>query len=148
LFIENFGKQGGPLSAFITGLFYTSYATSPVATGVIYYLGKVQAPLMIAAIGAFGSVITDYIFFRFFKKRVVHSLNHIFHKFKFKKSYKNTFKILALLLAILILGSPLPDEIGVSILASINFKFKWFFVLSYFPNFVGILTIAWLGSVL
>jgi len=148
IFIENAGREGGVLSSLIVGAFYTTSVTSPIATGAIYYLGKVQHPLQIAFIGAFGSVFVDYLFFRYFKQRATPSLKYLSNKLKLKNHTKKIFKFLAPLAAVAVIASPLPDELGLAILATINFKTKWTLLISYFANFIGILLISWLGSVL
>jgi len=146
--IEIIGKKGGLLSSFIAGLFYASYFTGPAATAVIFYLGKVQHPLLIAGVGAFGSVISDYILFRFIRKRASPSIDYLKKKLKLNDNAKKGLRILAPVAAALLIASPLPDELGVAILGAMKFKTKYLLVLSYVCNFLGILTVSYLGSIL
>ena len=53
-----------------------------------------------------------------------------------------------MVIAAIIIASPLPDEIGAAIFGALKVKTKYFLVISYTLNFLGILTVAWLGSVL
>ncbi len=146
--IETVGLQGGLLSLFIAGMAYSSFVTSPAATAAIFFLGKVYNPFLVAAVGAAGTVVTDYLLFRFFKTKARASLLHLAEGFKthFKKTRK-TLRILGTVVAALIIASPLPDELGIAILGIENYQTKKFLLFSYVMNFIGILVISWLGSV-
>lgn len=148
VFIENLGRSGGFISMFLAGAFYSDYITGPAATAVIFYMGKVQHPLLVASVGAFGTMCADYLLFRFIKKRAKPSIKFISKKLKMGGHMKKIFKTMAPVAAAVIIASPLPDELGVAILGAINFKTKYFFAFSYSLNFIGILAISWLGSVL
>ncbi len=147
--IETAGLQGGLLSLFIAGAAYSSFVTSPAATAAIFFLGKVYNPFLVAAVGAAGTVVTDYLLFRFFKTKARVSLLHLAEGFKtrFKKT-RRTLRILGTIVAGLIIASPLPDELGVAILGIENYQTKKFLLFTYVMNFLGILVISWLGSAL
>lgn len=146
--IETIGTQGGLLSLFIAGMAYASFVTSPAATAAIFFLGKVYNPLLVAAVGAAGTVVTDYLLFRFIKTKARTSLLHLAESFKTKfKKTRKTLRILGTVVAALIIASPLPDELGVAILGIENYQTKKFLLFSYVMNFIGIFVISWLGSV-
>lgn len=147
IFIENAGKAVGPESSFVAGAFYTSYFTSPAATATIYFLGKVQHPLSIAFVGAFGSVIADYLLFRLVRKRVKPSFAALSKKIN-NNHTKKVLRFFAPVIAFAILASPLPDELGVAILGITKIEIKKLLLISYLANFTGILIISWLGVVL
>jgi len=147
-FIQTIGMQGGLLSLLVAGAAYASFVTSPAATAAIFLLGKVYNPFLIAAVGAAGTVITDYLLFRFIKTKARPSLLYLAEGFKTKyKKTRRTLRILGVAVAGLIIASPLPDELGIAILGIENCKTKWFLLFSYVMNFLGILVISWLGSV-
>ena len=143
--IESIGQSDGPIPAFVAGFFYSISVTAPAAAATIFYLGKVQNIFFIAFIGAIGSLISDYLLFRFIRKNASRTVHYLTGKLKTKS--KNV-KLLATIVACLIMASPLPDEIGVAILAAINVKLGRFLIYSFVLSFLGILTMAWLGSVL
>jgi len=151
LFIEESAKFG-PLAPVVSGFFYSDAVTAPAATAAIFYLGKVQNPFFIAAIGAFGAMLGDYIIFRYLKKRGLPEIDYVAKKFKIKSINKinsnKHLRALALLVAALIIASPLPDELGSAIFGALKFQTRYFLVLSYCLNFLGILAISWLGLVL
>ncbi|MEM2874239.1 MAG: hypothetical protein QW063_02240 [Candidatus Nanoarchaeia archaeon] len=148
LLIENIGKEGGLLSLFVAGAFYTISFTAPAATAAVFYLGKVFTPLSIAAIGAFGSLCTDYLIYKFIRKKVSQSAHYFAQKLKLKIKFKKQLNFIAQILSILIIASPLPDELGVAILSVAKIKQNMFFVYSYVGNFIGILIVSYLGAVL
>lgn len=148
IFIENLGAAGDGLSLFLAGFFYSASVTAPAATAAIFFFGKIFNPILIAAIGAFGSLCSDYLLFRFFKTRAKSSVKFLSKKFKPNNNTKKAFEFWAPIIAAIIIASPLPDELGVAILGATNIKIKRFFLISYFLNFLGILAVSWLGSVL
>src|SRR3989344_4988751 len=147
-FIQSVGMQGGLLSLLVAGAAYSNFITSPAAAAAIFFLGKVYNPLLVAAIGAFGTVFTDYLLFRFIKTKARASFLHLAEGFRTKyRKTRKTLRILGTIVAGLIIASPLPDELGVAILGIENYKTKWFLLFSYVMNFLGILAISWLGSI-
>ncbi len=58
------GKTGY-LGSFFSGLFYTFSLTVAFSTAIFYKMGKFFNPFLIALTGSFGSLISDYLIFRF-----------------------------------------------------------------------------------
>ena len=139
--IENAGRAGGLLSLFVAGAAYTTSITTPAATAAIFYLGKVFNPILIAAIGAFGALCTDYLIFRFIRKRFGQSAHYFAEKLKLKYKFRKDSNFIAPILAMVIIASPLPDELGVAVLSATKIKRNMFFAYSYVGNFIGILII-------
>jgi hypothetical protein len=52
------------------------------------------------------------------------------------------FRLVSLFVGGLIIASPLPDELGISVWGFSKLKTAWFIPLSFFCNFVGILLIG------
>lgn len=69
-FIQKLGNFGYP-AAFVSGMFFTYGLTTAPATAAIYNLGQSINPFMIAFLGAFGAMISDYIIFKFVRKRLL-----------------------------------------------------------------------------
>ncbi|HLC39644.1 MAG TPA: hypothetical protein VJJ76_02055 [archaeon] len=61
----------GYFAAFIFGMLFTYALTAIPATAALYNLGQNFNPLLIAFIGAFGSVLSDYLIFRFVRDRLM-----------------------------------------------------------------------------
>lgn len=140
--IGNFGYIG----AFVAGMFFTYSLTVPFSTVVLIALGNSLNPFIIAVLGGFGAVMSDYIIFLFVKEKLVDELKLV--QKELKLTFLNRFsksKVLGFILPAIagfIIASPLPDEIGVAILGSIKYDKKKFLVFSYVLNTLGILAIS------
>jgi uncharacterized membrane protein YdjX (TVP38/TMEM64 family) len=164
-FIQNLSYLGY-LAAFILGTFFSYALTSVPASAALFNLGNQLNPFLIAFIGAFGSVMSDYIIFRFVRDRLLDEIKLLSEEINgFTRpltdrilpkdllvmiwksvSRSKVWKALIPVIAGLIIASPLPDEIGVALFGASKFEPKKFVFISYFLNFLGILIITSLGS--
>ena len=158
----------GYVAAFVLGMLFTYALTATPAAAVLYNLGQNLNPLLIAFVGAFGSLISDYLIFRFVRDRLINEIKSLSKEIEkltkpassldftreiriilWKKiSRSRTWKIIIPIIAGFIIASPLPDEIGVAIFGAVKFEPKKFLVISYFLNFIGILAITSLSRIL
>lgn len=167
-FINNLNYLGY-LAALILGMLFSYALTTPPAIVALYNLGQQFNPFLIAFIGAFGSVISDYLIFRFVRDKLMNEINllseeidgltkkispngistqEIRIKIWKKVSHSNIWKNLIPIIAGLIIASPLPDELGVAIFGAAKYEPKKFIIFSYFMNFFGILAITLLSRIL
>lgn len=157
----------GYLASFVLGMLFTYALTSIPAAAALYNLGENLNPLLIAFIGAFGSVLSDYFIFRFVRDRLMGEIELLSKEINnlteplsnlvttkrmriiiWKKiSRSRIWKLLIPVIAGFIIASPLPDEIGVAIFGAAKYEPRKFLVISYVLNFIGILLIASIGSV-
>ncbi len=144
-FINGLGEQGY-LGAFFSGLFFSYGITTAPAVAMLYLLGNNLNPFYMAAIGAVGAFLSDYLIFRFVKYGLANEIKRLSDEIKFhphlKKPYIKILKKLAPLIAGFIIASPLPDELAAYILGSIKVKDIEFIFISLISNFIGILVIA------
>ncbi|HZX12203.1 MAG TPA: hypothetical protein VFE88_01985 [Candidatus Nanoarchaeia archaeon] len=142
----------GYIGAGVAGLFFTYGITAPIATASLFLLGKTLDPLGVAAVGAFGAMLSDYVIFRFTRDMLVKEFGRLLKSNRIKtywvkKFARSKFGSYAIpMLAGFIIASPLPDELGAALFALVKIETKKFMVVSYVLNFLGILVIAWLGS--
>lgn len=138
------------LVSFLAGVFVTSVLTAPSAVVVFGELGGVMSPWLIAFVGAFGSVCGDLILFRFVRSHFTEDINVFVRSHTFKKLFSfsrfKTFRWLLPFIGGILIASPLPDELGVTLLGVTKLPTKFFMIISYFSNFVGILLIALIGQ--
>jgi len=134
------------IGVFIAGLFFSYGFTTAPSISILYLLAQNLNPFLIALIGMFGAVTSDYLIFKFVKSGLSKEIKKIEAKFRFhphfRRSYVNILKSIAPLIAGLILASPLPDEIAASILGSIKYNDEKFILISCFSKFLGIFVIA------
>jgi len=149
LSISNAGQMA---QSFIAGLFFTSAFT--IAPASIFLAGLSQsAPLFVVAFfGALGAMCGDLILFLFIRDRLAsdieallkrRTLRRLLHSF-----HLGFWKWLAPLLGGLIIASPLPDEFGLSLLGLSRTRLAVLLPLSFVMNFIGILLVAGVASVL
>ena len=143
----------GYIGVFITGIFFAYGFTAAPATAILLILAKEQNILYAGLIGGLGALVGDLIIFNFIryslddeikklsKEKIILYINH---------KTPNLFKrYLVPVVAGFIIASPLPDEIGVSILAaSRNISIRIFSVISYLLNTAGIFAILYLGTII
>ncbi len=144
LFIEE-GGNWGYLGALVVGAFYSYTITTVPATAAVFVLGSDLNPFLIAFLGAFGSAFSDSIIFIITKRKLHKEVQRVENKFLSLKTIK-WFHISIPVLAFLVVASPLPDELGVALMAIAGLKGKKFLIFSYAANFTGLLIIATLGQ--
>ena len=135
------------ISTLVAGMFFTSVFTTAPAIATLGEIALAQSVFTTALVGAIGSVAGDLIIFRFVKERVS---GDVIEVLKYEGVLKRTraifrlrfFRWFTFLLGGLIIASPLPDELGIALLGFSNLKTSWFFWLSLFFNFLGILGIC------
>ncbi len=134
--------EWGYVGAVIAGMFSVMTFTVAPALVVLYYLSERLNIIELMLLAGFGSVLGDFLIFSFFKDKVFVELEpiitrlsrrpfmHIFHS--------PYFAWMTPVAGALIIASPFPDELGVTLLSASKLK-KWQFVLlSFVLNSVGL----------
>jgi uncharacterized membrane protein YdjX (TVP38/TMEM64 family) len=143
LHLGNFGYLG----AFLAGILFVS--TFTVATGaiILLVLAESLSPIEIGIIAGLGAVVGDFAIFRFVKddlareiKQIYNLLNknHHFSKVLHTKYFSWTLPVVGAI----IIASPLPDEIGVSLMGISKLKTYQFFLVSFILNAIGIFLVV------
>ncbi len=136
----------GMLGAFIVGFFFVLTYTAVPAAFVLFELAKYNNPLAIALIAGMGSMLGDYMIFRFLRDRVIDELKPYLARMetdKVRQLFKTPY--FAWLLPVsgaLIIASPLPDEVGVGLMGASKISNTHFLLFSYLLNAVGILVVV------
>ena len=132
--------------SFIAGFFFTSVFTVSVAAVAFAEILETNSIVWVALFGAMGAVLGDLIIFRFVKNNLADDLQdlitkqqkdrlaHIFHT--------RIFRFLTPFLGGLIIASPLPDEIGITMMGLSKINTSWFIPVSFVFNFLGIVAIG------
>lgn len=135
------------LGSFIAGLFFTSIFTTAPAIVTLGEIAQVNSLMGTAIFGAAGAVVGDLLIFRFVKDRFSGHLSKLVKHQGSRKRFKTLFKLkffrwFAFFLGGLIIASPLPDELGVSLLGFSKMRLNYFIIFSFIFNFLGILLIC------
>jgi len=140
-FLLSLGELGY-LGAFIAGILFVS--TFTVATGavILLVLAETLSPLEIGLIAGLGAVVGDFAIFRFIKDSLTEEILPIYRllggghitKVLHTKYFSWTLPVIGAV----IIASPLPDEVGVSLMGISKMKTYQFVLLSFILNAIGI----------
>lgn len=135
------------LGSFIAGLFFTSIFTTAPAIATLGEIARFNSILPVALAGAMGAVVGDLLIFRFirdkFSEHLLELLGHRHMGKRIRVLFKlRLFRWVSLFVGGLIIASPFPDELGISLLGFSKVKTCWFVPLSFLFNFIGIVLIG------
>jgi len=138
-------------SAFIAGMFFTSLFTTAPAIAALGEISLLQGIFGTALLGAMGAVVGDLIIFRFMRDRFSEHLSEMLvHRSIWRRFHllfkRRIFRWITFLIGGLILASPFPDELGVTVLGFSKMRVKYFVLLSFVFNFLGILAIGFVAQ--
>lgn len=146
-------KELQMFGSLIAGIFFTSIFTTAPAIATLGEIAQNNSILTTALFGAIGAVLGDLIIFRFIRDRLSDHLAELVKHQGFTKRTKALFRLkmfrwFTFLLGGLILASPFPDELAVSIFGFLHIKTSWFIPISFIFNFAGIVLIGLVASAL
>ncbi len=132
---------------FIAGLFFSFGFTTPFA--VAFFLAASPDNIVLAAIvGGIGAVISDFVIFKTIKISMMDEFEELEKDLNLGKikqiiegsSHLKAVHYILYIFAGLVIASPLPDEIGVSMLAGLStIKEESLLTLSFMFNTLGII---------
>lgn len=145
-------KTLGYFGTLITGIFFAYGFTAAPATAILLILSKQQNIVLMAVIAGFGALIGDLIIFRFIRESFSKEIRKISKEritlWLNKRVPSKIKKYLLVGLAGIVIASPLPDEIGVTLLAAYKtIPQRTFIIISYVLNSLGILVILFLTKI-
>lgn len=143
---------GQVTQSFVAGMFFTSAFTIAPASVFLIQLTHDMSIYLIALFGGLGAMCGDLIMFLFIRDRLADDIRGVFRgksAGRFLNSFHTGFwKWLGPVLGGLIIASPLPDEIGLSLLGLSKIRLRVLLPISFVMNFIGILALAGIASVL
>ena len=133
--------------AFIAGIFFTSIFTTAPAIAALGEISIIHGIFYTAFFGAVGSVLGDLIIFRLVRDRFSEHVSEIMtHQSVWRRFHllfkRRFFRWFTFFVGGFILASPLPDELGIAVLGFSKMRVKYFALLSFAFNFLGILAIG------
>lgn len=134
------------IASFLAGLFFTSVITIAPAAVAISEIALSRPVIEVAFFGAFGAAIGDLILFLFIQKRIGKDIDEMISE-SVRKNTLSIFRFEFLrwlnpVLGMLMIVSPLPDELGVALLAFSKVKPATLFGFCFFFHFLGIMIIV------
>lgn len=144
-FLVNLGNLGY-LGAFITGIFFVSTFTVSAAAVVLFLLAENLTAWEIGIFAGFGAVVGDLTMFRFVKDNLMEEMKSIYNMIggnHFKKILHTKYFGWTLpVIGAIIIASPFPDELGISLMGISEMKTYKFLLLSFILNAVGIFIVV------
>jgi hypothetical protein len=133
----------GFVGAIIAGMFFVSTFTVAPATIVLFILSETHPFWMISIFAGFGATFGDFTIFQIIRENeLIEDLMDIFRYFGGRKVahvlHSRSLRWTLPFIGALLIASPLPDELGVSIMGISKLKTSKFLVLSYSLNTIGI----------
>lgn len=140
------------IGALLAGMIFVSSFTAAIAIVAIAIMAQNINPMALGLIGGVGAVMGDYLIFKLVRSHLQEELSMLFGQegTSYVKAVLRSRYIAWMLplIGIFILASPLPDELGVSLLGISKISEARFILISYVSNAVGILMIASVARVL
>lgn len=137
----------GYIGAFIAGMLFVSTFTVATSALILLILAETLSPLEIGLIAGLGAVVGDMLIFRLIKDNLANEVEDIYNQMDRKKHLKKLFhsKYFNWMLPVLggiIIASPLPDELGISLMGISKMNTLKFILLSYVLNSIGIFLVV------
>lgn len=133
-------------ASLVAGLFFTSLMTTAPAIAVLGELTLEANIFSVALVGALGAVAGDYLIFSFVRDRVSQDAAYLLRGPRFRRALRifsrPHFRRVLPIVGALIIASPLPDELGLTLLGFAHIDRRYFFAVSYAMNFAGIVLIG------
>lgn len=136
--------------AFLGGMLFVSTFTVAFGVVILTFLSETMSPLIIAIIAGTGAVVGDFVIFHFVRYSFIDEIKYLFYKFGGHnvKVLLNTkyFAWTLPLVGAFIIASPLPDELGVSLMGLSKIKTSRFLIISFVLNAIGIFFLVSAGN--
>lgn len=148
-FIAGLGYSG----TFVAGMMFTYGFTAAPATAIFLILAQHQDIYLASIIGGLGALIGDLFIFSFIRHSFADEIRRLSRE-KIVKYFNGRLpgrlkEYLLPAVAGFVIASPLPDEIGVAMLAASKvISTKAFAIVSYSLNTAGIFAVLLIGSIL
>ncbi|MFA5026236.1 MAG: VTT domain-containing protein [Candidatus Shapirobacteria bacterium] len=135
-------EKFGYLGAIVSGFLFTSTFTAATSGLLLINFAKFLDPFWLIVCAAIGALTSDLLIFRFVKNKVAEDItpvyehfitkNHL-HKIVHTKYFSWTLPVIGAM----IMATPLPDELGVSLLGLSHMSFWKFFLVSLLSHSVA-----------
>lgn len=142
---------GTAISSLVAGLFFTSVFTVAPASVAFAEISEIGPIFTIALYGGLGAMLGDLVIFFFIRDRftddLMNSIKPSIVKHIFASFHLGSMKWLAPFVGAVIIASPLPDEIGLTLMGLSKVKLAILMPVSFVMNSLGIYLIVWLAQV-
>ena len=139
-FLIGLGRYGY-FSAILAGALFVSTFTMATAVLILTTLASSLSPIEIVLLGGVGAVLTDILIFRFAREGIDREIEPIYKQITGghlkKLLHTKYFGWTLPVLGTLIIMTPLPDELGVSLLSMSKISTEKFIIISWISHTLG-----------
>lgn len=140
--LGSFGYPG----AFLAGIFFVCSFTVAIGVVALAALARELNPVLLALVAASGAVIGNFLIFRIIRDDIMDEVEPLFKKIEgnhlTKLLHTKYFRWSLPVIGALLIISPLPDELGISLMDIAGMTTLRFLGLSFVLNSVGIFLIT------
>ncbi len=130
------------LGSFLAGILYVSASTAALGILMLSDLTKTMSTVEIAIIAGLGGVVADFVLFRFFKADLIKEITPIYNKLGGRHltrvMYHKYLRWSLPIIGAIIIASPFPDELGISLIGITKIKTYQFVLMSLFLDITGV----------
>ncbi len=146
-----FVEELGHLGMMIAGALFVSVFTTAASVVMLFELGRTYPPLEVIFFATIGSTIGDFIILNLFENNIAHEMKLLMKKAQLHKLVRllkrKKFRPLFLIIGVGIIGSPIPDEIGLTLMDLSHYSKAKILALCFMANSIGIAAIVGAGYV-
>lgn len=144
--LHRFGEWGY-LGAFFAGVLFVSTFTAATGALLLLVFAETLHPIELGLIAGAGAVMGDLLILRLIEDDLSGELRQLFNHFDPRHHLSHVlhsryFGWTLPVLGAIIIASPLPDELGVSLMGISKMKTLNFILISYFLNSLGIFLVV------
>jgi len=150
--LGSLGLPAGGFGAFLAGMMFASTFTLATGMLILLNLAKNMNIFVLVILAALGAITMDFLLFKFFKDEVAGEIVPIYEEITgshLKKILHTRYFGWTLpVLGALIIASPLPDELGISLMGIEQIRTNKFILISLLSHTLGIMTLVTVGKIL
>jgi uncharacterized membrane protein YdjX (TVP38/TMEM64 family) len=141
------------LGAFVGGMLFTSTFTVTTGIVVLLDLAKSFSPLEVGLVAGLGAVAGNVLMFKFVRDGVFAEVEEIYNQVDsrhhlIKLLHTKYFLWMLPVIGAVIILSPLPDELGITLMGISKMKMNKFLPISFILNSIGIFGVVWVANAL
>lgn len=139
-------REAGLFGIFVTGILFVSFFTAGPATLLLISSAPDYNPVLLSMVAAVGTLVGDWLILKFFEEKVSYELVPLAKKYgvmpMVKQMRRRRFRPIALLVGMVLIASPLPDEAGLGLLGITKTPMRILLPLVFALNAAGILLLV------
>lgn len=139
-------RELGSFGIFLAGILFVSFFTVGPATIILISIAPDYNPFLLSLIAGVGTVIGDWLILKFFEEQVAYELRPLAKKYGvlpiIRQMKTRKFRPFAVIVGMLFIASPGPDEVGLGLLGLNHTPAKILLPMLFLLNAGGILLLV------